>query len=55
MRKIEIQEEILNVNSLQFQEGADLRPPLNKELFPVHCPSGLKRADCNFFFPSLFQ
>ena len=27
-----------------------LRPPLNKELFPVHRPSGLKRADWNFFF-----
>ena len=26
-----------------------LRPPLNKKLFPVHHPSGLKRADWNFF------
>ena len=25
-----------------------LRPPLNKELFPVHRPSGLKRADWNY-------
>ena len=27
-----------------------VRPPLDKELFPVHCPSGLKRAYWNFFF-----
>ena len=29
-------------------------PPLNKELFPVHRPSGLKRAVWNFFF-SIFS
>ena len=36
----------------------DTRPPLNEKLFPVHCPSGLKRADwkcyfhnCLFFLP----
>ena len=27
-----------------------LRPPLNKKLFPVHRPGGLKRADWDFFF-----
>ena len=27
-----------------------LRPPLIEKLFPVHRPSGLKRADWNFFF-----
>ena len=32
-----------------------LRPPLDKELFPVHCPSGLKRADWNFFFSDFQQ
>ena len=26
------------------------RPPLNKKWFPIHFPSGLKRADWNFFF-----
>ena len=26
-----------------------IRPALNKKLFPVHRPSGLKRADWNFF------
>ena len=26
-----------------------VRPPLDKELFPVHRQSGLKRADWNFF------
>ena len=25
-------------------------PPLNKKLFPVHRPGGLKRADWDFFF-----
>ena len=25
-----------------------VRPPLNKKLFPVHRPGGLKRADWNF-------
>ena len=25
--------------------GLYLRPPLNEKLFPVHCPSELKRAD----------
>ena len=32
------------------QEGLKVRPPLNETLFPVHRPSGLKRADWNFFF-----
>ena len=27
-----------------------LRPPLNKKLFPVHRPGGSKRADLNIFF-----
>ena len=27
-----------------------VRPPLNKKLFPVHRPDGLKRAGWNFFF-----
>ena len=27
-----------------------VRPPLNKKLFPVHRPGGLKRAYRNFFF-----
>ena len=27
-----------------------VRPPLNKKLFPVHRPGGLKRSDWNFFF-----
>ena len=27
-----------------------VRPPLNKKLFPVHRPSGLKRANWNFYF-----
>ena len=26
-----------------------IRPPLNEKLFPVHRPSGLKRANWNFF------
>ena len=26
-------------------------PPLNKKLFPVYRPGGLKRAYWNFFFP----
>ena len=26
-----------------------MRPPLNKKLFPVHRPGGLKRADWDFF------
>ena len=29
---------------------ATLRPPLNTKLFPVHRPSGLKRADWKFYF-----
>ena len=41
---------------MEFGEGggADhkehLRPPLIEKLFPVNRPSGLKRADWNFFF-----
>ena len=31
-----------------------LRPPLNKKLFPVHRPSGLKWADWIFLFIYLF-
>ena len=27
-----------------------VRPPLNKKLFPVHRPGGLKRADWDFLF-----
>ena len=27
-----------------------IRPPLNKKVFPVHRPDGLKRADWDFFF-----
>ena len=30
--------------------GESLRPPLNKKVFPVHRPGGLKRADWDFFF-----
>ena len=29
---------------------SELSPPLKKKLFPVQRPSGLKRADWNFFF-----
>ena len=40
----------------------NIRPPLDKKLFPVHRPTGLKRADWNLFsyflknafFPSYF-
>ena len=31
-------------------ENSKVRPPLNKKLFPVLRPSGLKRADWNSFF-----
>ena len=31
------------------REPLCLRHPLNKKLFPVHRPSGLKRADWDFF------
>ena len=31
-----------------------IRPPLDQELFPVHRPSGLKRAYWNFFFKFQF-
>ena len=34
--------------SVKWHEPA--RPPLNKKLFPVHHPSGLKRAGWHFFF-----
>ena len=27
-----------------------VRPPLNKKMFPVHRPGGLKRANWDFFF-----
>ena len=30
--------------------GCTLRPPLNKKLFSVQRPSGLKRAEWSFFF-----
>ena len=30
--------------------NCSIRPPLNKKLFPVHRPGGLKRADWNFFY-----
>ena len=30
-------------------------PTLNEKLFPVHRPSGLKRADWNFFFIFFFS
>ena len=33
----------------KFKGNEDLRPTLNEKLFPVHRPSGLKRADWNFF------
>ena len=32
----------------------ELRPPLNKKLFPVDRPIGFKRADLNFFFLMIF-
>ena len=28
----------------------DVRPSLNKKVFPVHRPGGLKSADWDFFF-----
>ena len=37
----------------ELQKGENIsrmRPPLNKKLFPVHRPGGLKRAECDFFF-----
>ena len=38
----------LDVMPLCFRDG--IGPPLNKTLFPVQRPSGLKRANWNFFF-----
>ena len=32
------------------RNAEQLRPPLNKKLFPVHRPGGLKRAYWNLFF-----
>ena len=36
----------------QHEKGESIRPPLNKKLFPVHRPGGLKRAETgtSFFF-----
>ena len=45
--------EILNFSTfpwLQRKHKDDPRPPLNKKLFPIHQPGGLKRADRDFFF-----
>ena len=41
-----------NVRVSQFTVA--LRPPLNKKSFPVHRPGGLKRADWDVFFFSIF-
>ena len=34
---------------ITIQWCVTVRPPLNKVLFPVDCPSGFKRGDWNFF------
>ena len=40
--------EAQKVSDPRFVAHLLIRPPLNKKLFPVHLPSGLKRADWNF-------
>ena len=41
---------VRGVTTIRGGGGQRVRPPLDKELFPVHRPSGLKRADWNFSF-----
>ena len=38
-----------STGNIYFRAGLTTRPPLDKKLFPVHRPGGLKRADWNFF------
>ena len=41
---------VLGVTSILVATYNTIGPPLNKKVFPVHRPGGLKRADWDFFF-----
>ena len=43
------------IEEYNCSRGRIIRPPLNKDLFPVDRPSGFKRADWNYFFPYFWK